>query len=286
MNFIIITFGLLILGCAIYVSFAHTIELFVVHGTPYTHAIAATVTVELIFILSALIIVVGKLKSRPIGFIGTAGFLYGAGISGWANVAYYAQHGISGVLIGISIPLGVLISESMVTKAITEFSSKSKHPIASSSKLEPSSSSHPEKLESSHDSNPEKSSSNSGKAGASNLNESNSRSPGIFNSNSNVESSPENIPVSNSNLNAGKSSSNKSSSKTGTAGQTGKETKLEVLEGGKKPEPELEHIKQVALEIYRKEGKVPGRPRIQKETGCNEGQAKRVRAWLKEELGA
>ena len=45
-----------------------------------------------------------------------------------------------------------------------------------------------------------------------------------------------------------------------------------MLEGGKKLEPELEHIKQVALEIYRKEGKVPGRPRIQKETGCNEGQ--------------
>lgn len=126
MNYLIIALGSLILGCAIYVSYNHTIELFVVHGTPYVHAIAATVTVELIFVLSALIIVVGKLKHRPIGFIGTAGFLYGAGISGWANVAYYAQHGISGVLIGIAIPLGVLISESMVTKAITEFSKSRK----------------------------------------------------------------------------------------------------------------------------------------------------------------
>jgi len=294
-NFIIIALGSLILGCAIYVSYNHTIELFVVHGTPYVHALAATVTVELIFVLSALIIVVGKLKHRPIGFIGTAGFLYGAGISGWANVSYYASHGISGWLIGLSIPLGVLISEAMVTKAITEFSSKSKHPVVSNSNSSSNDYESSSKLEpSSHDSNPEKSSSNPGKAGASNLNESNSRSPGIFNSNSNVESSPENIPTSNSesnsssnsNLNAGKSSSNKSSSTTGTTGQTGKETKLEVLEGGKKLEPELEHIKQVALEIYRKEGKVPGRPRIQKETGCNEGQAKRVRAWLKEELGA
>lgn len=126
MNILIITFGFLILSCAIYVSYNHTIELFVVHGTPYAHAIAATVTVELIFVLSALIIVVGKLKSRPIGFIGTVGFLYGASISGWANVSYYASHGISGWLIGIAIPLGVLISESMVTKAITEFSNSRK----------------------------------------------------------------------------------------------------------------------------------------------------------------
>src|SRR5690606_7160986 len=200
----------------------------------------------------------------------------------WTNIRNGIGLGIEGIMAGIIVPFLLVIVEATLSK---ELSSKSKHPIASSSKLETSSSSHPEKLESSHDSNSEKSSSNPGKAGASNLNESNSRSPGIFNSNSNVESSPENIPVSNSNLNAGKSSSNKSSSTTGTTGQTGKETKLEVLEGGKKLEPELEHIKQVALEIYRKEGKVPGRPRIQKETGCNEGQAKRVRAWLKEELG-
>lgn len=126
MNYLIIALGSLILGCAIYVSYNHTIELFVVHGTPYVHALAATVTVELIFVLSALIIVVGKLKNRPIGFIGTAGFLYGASITGWANVSYYASHGISGWLIGIAIPLGVLISESMVTKAITEFSNSRK----------------------------------------------------------------------------------------------------------------------------------------------------------------
>lgn len=49
---------------------------------------------------------------------------------------------------------------------------------------------------------------------------------------------------------------------------------------------DLEQVKLVALAIYEKEGKLPGRPRLRKEAQCRENQARRVLAELKEQLEA
>jgi hypothetical protein len=49
-------------------------------------------------------------------------------------------------------------------------------------------------------------------------------------------------------------------------------------------EPNLETVKKKALEIYKKEGKLPGRPRLQHEAGCRENHARRALQELKEEL--
>lgn len=50
--------------------------------------------------------------------------------------------------------------------------------------------------------------------------------------------------------------------------------------------PDLSQVKNVALAIYEKEGKLPGRPRLQKEAQCKENHARRVLAELKEQLEA
>lgn len=47
---------------------------------------------------------------------------------------------------------------------------------------------------------------------------------------------------------------------------------------------DLEQVKMVALAIYEKEGKLPGRPRLRKEANCRENQARRVLAELKEQM--
>lgn len=50
--------------------------------------------------------------------------------------------------------------------------------------------------------------------------------------------------------------------------------------------PDLSQVKNVALAIYEKEGKLPGRPRLQKEAQCKENHARRVLAELKKQLEA
>lgn len=68
----------------------------------------------------------------------------------------------------------------------------------------------------------------------------------------------------------------KASTTTTTSRKTGGHLRLVDVD--------LEQVKNVALAIYEKEGKLPGRPRLRKEANCRENQARRVLAELKEQM--
>lgn len=108
----------LILGCAIAVSFRHTMDLFEHYGFRGWLSLLATVMVELVFITASSILISAKLNGQKLRFSTICGFAYGVAMVGWSNVASTSKFGWDGVLIGLSIPLGVFLVEGMFMDAV------------------------------------------------------------------------------------------------------------------------------------------------------------------------
>lgn len=118
MRFINILTGFIILICVVSVSCLHTVALFESVGFQRVEAILIVIAVEAIFLLSCLNLVVSRIRETKPGLPAIAGFLYGTALVGWSNVSYVYDHGIAGWLLGVSIPVGLIIAEGVITREI------------------------------------------------------------------------------------------------------------------------------------------------------------------------
>lgn len=104
--------------------------------------------------------------------------------------------------------------------------------------------------------------------------------------NTNEDTSTRNITTSASKTTSGASTSKVASTRNTTGGIATTSAKRKTGGHLQLVDTDLEQVKKIALEIYEKEGKLPGRPRLRKEAQCRENQARRVLAELKEQLEA
>lgn len=107
----------LVLVCALVVSFNHSISLFIAGGFGAL-AVWGVVGVETTFLLGALNIVVARMRHQSPGWPAYAAGALGTVLVGWSNVAAGLPYGWTGVLLGAAIPLALLISEGMLSRAL------------------------------------------------------------------------------------------------------------------------------------------------------------------------
>ncbi len=114
-----------VLTCSVIVSFNHSIELAHLGGYSGALAVLAVVAGECTFLLGALNIVYFRLKSESPGGPAKAGFISGLLLillsniqAGWGSPIFSPS--VTGIIWGVYIPVNLIISESILSKAILQ----------------------------------------------------------------------------------------------------------------------------------------------------------------------
>lgn len=110
----------LVLICNLVVSFNHTLELFRAGGFKGTLAPIGVIAVETTFILGALNLVVSRLKGVSPGGPAIMGGLLGVALVTWSNVRAGWSYGLEGILLGLATPVSLVISEAILSRAILQ----------------------------------------------------------------------------------------------------------------------------------------------------------------------
>lgn len=103
-----------VLACNLVVSFNHSLDLFRSGGFDGYLAYVAVVGCEITFVMGALNIVLARIKNERPGIPAILGGLLGVLLVGWSNVAAGWAYGITGILLGLSTPVSLVIAESIL----------------------------------------------------------------------------------------------------------------------------------------------------------------------------
>ena len=112
--------ALISLGCAIYVSFNHTLDLYRSGGYTGKLAYAAAIGVEVVFVVGTLNLIIETLNGRPLTWPIIAASALGISVVTWSNVAAGWQYGVTGILLGISTPISVWVAKAMLSKVLAD----------------------------------------------------------------------------------------------------------------------------------------------------------------------
>jgi hypothetical protein len=108
----------LVVVCNIWVSFHHSLDLFIDGGFTGGLEYVAVVAVELTFLMGGLNIVASRLKGVSPGAPAIMGGLLGVLLVSWSNIAAGWAYGITGVLLGLATPISLIIAEAILSRAI------------------------------------------------------------------------------------------------------------------------------------------------------------------------
>src|SRR5690606_12142754 len=112
--------AVLVLLCAVSVSYSHSVALFEAGGFRGWMAHCGVIAVEATFLLGVLNLVVSRIKGEPPGKPAIFGGLLGVLLVGWSNVAAGWSFGLTGILLGLVIPCALIVSEAILSKAILQ----------------------------------------------------------------------------------------------------------------------------------------------------------------------
>jgi hypothetical protein len=108
----------IVVVCNIWVSFNHSLELFLAGGFKGGLEYVAVVGVEVTFLMGGLNIVASRLKGVSPGAPAVMGGLLGVLLVSWSNIAAGWAYGITGVLLGLATPISLLVAEAILSRAI------------------------------------------------------------------------------------------------------------------------------------------------------------------------
>ena len=81
-------------------------------------AYLGVIAVELTFVSSMLNIIVCRLKERPAGAPSYIGGLLGVSLVAWSNVSATVEYGIPGIVLGLFVPAALVVSEMVMSYAV------------------------------------------------------------------------------------------------------------------------------------------------------------------------
>ncbi|MFS8513160.1 MAG: hypothetical protein LOD87_05505 [Planifilum fulgidum] len=116
MKIINILGAFIVLGCNLWVSFTHTLDLFRAGGFSGGLEIIATVGVETVFLMGAFNIVVSRLRGVSPGVPAILGGLLGVALVSWSNVSAGWEYGITGILLGLATPASLIVAEAILSR--------------------------------------------------------------------------------------------------------------------------------------------------------------------------
>lgn len=118
-NVMNILVSLIIILLNVYVSWNHTLELF--HEAGFTREgymdIAGVCAVELTFLLGSCHVIGARVKGRKPGWGSILTGALGVGLIMWSNIRAGVDYGITGVIIGIAVPLSIILCETILADA-------------------------------------------------------------------------------------------------------------------------------------------------------------------------
>ena len=263
-----IILGVIIFGCVVTVSFSHTVDLYRRVGFELWEARTFTVAVEVTFLLSGWTILWRRLQGQKPGTAAYAGFLYGIILVLFSNSAYTVgldwlfQNNIAQWTLAISVVLGVLVSESIISQNLVE-----RHRESGDRSLQGM-----EKLETT------------------------TKRRRLVENIAKVFTS---IPSTSMGMETNTSPSASNSSTLSTTSTTAVEKMERTEKNGRHQEmvenrlPSVEqkkssstsNVESVALEIYKQEGRLPGRKRLMEEAGVSEWEARKILQQLRRKVG-
>jgi len=116
MKIINILGAFIVLGCNLWVSFTHTLDLFRAGGFSGGLEIIATVGVETVFLMGAFNIDVSRLRGVSPGVPAILGGLLGVALVSWSNVSAGWEYGITGILLGLATPASLIVAEAILSR--------------------------------------------------------------------------------------------------------------------------------------------------------------------------
>jgi hypothetical protein len=119
MRFIHAVGALVVLACAMIVSFQHSIELFE-KGAGYQgyQSIVIVVAIEVVFIMSAAVIMNKRMNGEKPGAYTISGGIFGLIVVMWGNIRVSLDYGIEGILLGLAVPIAVVLAEGIFGEAV------------------------------------------------------------------------------------------------------------------------------------------------------------------------
>lgn len=118
-NVMNILVSLVIILLNVYVSWNHTLELF--HEAGFKREgymdIAGVCAVELTFLLGSCHVIGARMKGRKPGWGSVLTGALGVGLIMWSNIRAGVDYGLTGVMIGIAVPLSIILCETILADA-------------------------------------------------------------------------------------------------------------------------------------------------------------------------
>jgi len=263
-----IILGVVIFLCVVSVSFAHTVDLYKRVGFELWEARMFTVAVEVTFLLSGWTILWRRLQGQKPGTAAYAGFLYGIVLVLFSNSAYTVgldwlfQNNIAQWTLAISVVLGVLVSESIISQNLAELHRKDgDHQHAGGWSLQDKEKVEEMEMETEKVSTPST--------------PSNNLSTLSTNSTPSILSTPTMEEM----------DEKKSMEKAEGEKERRQEVEEKRLPAVENVEEEMESVARKALEIYQQEGRLPGRKRLMEEAGVSEWEARKTLQELRRKVG-
>ena len=270
-----IILGVVIFLCVVSVSFSHTVDLYKRVGFALWESVVFTIAVETTFFLSAWTILWRRNRGEKPSGSAYAGFIYGVILVLFSNSAYTVgldelfENKIAQWVLALSVVLGVLIAESIISQNLAEL----------------------------HRENGERRLQHDGERSLQNKEMENVSSP-FDTSTPTTSSTPSNnlsitAPTSNP---SNSTASNSSTLSTPTVekekvevekAENQEENHQEVEENRSRTLEKVEAGKAArkALEIYEREGELPGRRRLMEEAGVTEWEARKTLQELRRKVG-
>jgi predicted nucleic acid-binding protein len=123
---IVVSFAIVALN--IYVSFTHTLTLFRDGGFAQEGLfsflridLAAVIAAELVFFMGCVNIINAHIQHRPAGYPAYLTSGLGVILIGWSNVYAQWEYGFMGFVLGLSVPIGIVLSELMFSHSVSSY---------------------------------------------------------------------------------------------------------------------------------------------------------------------
>lgn len=257
-----------VMMCNLIVSYNHSIELFISGGFHGWMAHMAVVGCETTFLLGALNLVVSRMKGEPPGSPAILGGLLGVALVSWSNVAAGWSYGVVGILLGLATPASLLVAEGILSRAILQrVKRKPMEANASIDKLEGAPT--PATVENAPTVSKEEVETSSRRDKSSKLE---------------AATSPRKTKSSKVRVEDRLEEPSSSPASTTREERVENTTTHQKMEASNQKKVPRKVVVEKALEILEREGELPGRPRLVKETGCKDWIARKVVQDLRKEL--
>lgn len=120
----IVLVGGIILGCAMTLSYNHTVDLFKYAGYVVWLSHIGTVMIELTFFLGTSVIILSRSVGMAAGWPARATFIFGAGLVLWSNVSsgiMLLDEQWTAVVLGVAVVTCLFLMEAVVSRALFMF---------------------------------------------------------------------------------------------------------------------------------------------------------------------